>query len=161
MTSPFHRDLGFPRNKPENLKRRKRRGREKLTSVSNSQQLTYNQGTPSQSPISDQNHPRGPIRVVDRCRMGYANPKTPERGVLMEYVHQNVQHGRLTVKNRNQNTEYLPQENYLAVSHGRDETLELQHEFRALRRKRKHNQQKPGSHKRHRKFLVYERAQSD
>ncbi|MBW0512788.1 hypothetical protein O181_052503 [Austropuccinia psidii MF-1] len=125
MTSPFHRDLGFPRNKPEDWKRRNRRGRRKLTSVSNAQQWTYNKGIPSQSPISDQIHARGPIRVVDRCRMGYANPKTSERTFFMEYVQQNVQHGRLAVKNVNQNTEYLPQDNYFAVSHGRDEMLEF------------------------------------
>ncbi|MBW0540599.1 hypothetical protein O181_080314 [Austropuccinia psidii MF-1] len=101
MTSPFHRYLGFPGNQPENWKRRKRRGRRKLTSVSNAQKWTYNQGTPFQSPISDQIHPRGPITVVDRCKTGYANPKTPERTFFMQYVQYNVQNGRLTVKNRN------------------------------------------------------------
>ncbi|MBW0553244.1 hypothetical protein O181_092959 [Austropuccinia psidii MF-1] len=78
----------------------------------------------------------------------------------MEYGKQNVHNCSIMGINRNNKPEDLPQANYLAGSHGRDEILEYQQEFQALRRKRNQNQRELGSHKIHREFLEYGTSQS-
>ncbi|MBW0591743.1 hypothetical protein O181_131458 [Austropuccinia psidii MF-1] len=160
MTPPLLRDLGFPRNQPENWPRR-HRGRRQPATGSNDQQRTYHQGTPTQGLIPNQIQPRSPTRILDRCRTGPSNTQTPERPLHMEHGQQNVHYGSIMGRSGDNNSEDLSQANGLDRTYDRNARLEPQQEFQTLRRKSNQNQREPGSHTSHREILAQGRAQSD
>ncbi|MBW0472439.1 hypothetical protein O181_012154 [Austropuccinia psidii MF-1] len=91
---PLPRDHLFPRNQPENWPTRNRGRRQPITRP-NDTERTYQQGTPSQSPIQYQIQPRNPTRGLERCRISHTNSQTPEIPLYMEDGQQNLQYGSM------------------------------------------------------------------
>ncbi|MBW0526343.1 hypothetical protein O181_066058 [Austropuccinia psidii MF-1] len=57
--------------------------------------MAYQQGTPAQSLITDQNQSRCPTRRLKRCIKDHINPKTPENPLYMEDEQQNLEYGSI------------------------------------------------------------------